>query len=392
MVKLIADAGLSGETVPTSDLVGIVREGTTHRIRGGRAIADAVTTRLLSVREKLPLTRLLTDLVRAGDRLDWYDLGRAADLDIETARQYADRRLSSEILEWIIDPALGALFVASPERLSVVDFLFAVRNILGGSFFNSPTGVGFLPEGLARQLAVELSARCTSVEEGAGGVTVTWNRPGEAEHVDEAAVCVIALSGRAMLAVYPQIDPVRREVVEAIDYSTCVDVHLGLSAPPDEPAMMIQVPRLEHPDLCVVVLDHNRAPGRAPAGKGLLTSYWHTAWGDEQWDRSDADVVDAAIPVIDRILPGVARSVEFTHVSRWRPAVVMSRPGTYRDLARFTAATDPSARVQLCGDYLSASTTHASLCSGERAAERLIGARPGGRSAGRLSVAGAGAG
>jgi len=55
--------------------------------------------------------------------------------------------------------------------------------------------------------------------------------------------------------------------------------------------------------------------------------------------------------------------------------VVMSRPGTYRDLARFTAATDPAARVQLCGDYLSASTTNASLCSGERAASRLIDAR-----------------
>ena len=375
MVKLIADAGLSGETVPTSDLVGIVREGTTYRIRGGRAIADAVTTRLLSLREKLPLTKLLTDLVRAGDRLDWYDLGRAADLDIETARQYADRRLSSEILEWIIDPALGALFVASPERLSVVDFLFAVRNILGGSFFNSPTGIGFLPRGLARHLDVELSARCTSVEERAGGVTVTWERAGEREHVEEAAVCVIALSGHQMLAVYPQIDPVRREVVEDIEYSTCVDVHLGLAAPPDEAAMMIQVPRREHPDLCVVVLDHNRAPGRAPAGQGLLTSYWHTAWGDQQWDRDDADIVAEAIPAIDRILPGVAGQVEFTRVQRWRPAVVMSRPGTYRDLARFTAATDTTARVQLCGDYLSASTTHASLCSGERAAERIITAR-----------------
>jgi len=387
MVKLIADAGLSGETVPTSDLVGIVREGTTHRIRGGRAIADALTTRLLSLREKLPLAKLLTDLVRAGDRLDWYDLGRAADLDIETARQYADRRLSTEILEWIIDPALGALFVASPERLSAVDFLFAVRNILGGSFFNSPTGVGFLPRGLARHLDVQLSARCTSVEERPGGVTVTWERPGEEEHVDEAAFCVIALSGEAMLAVYPQIDSVRREVVEDIEYSTCVDVHLGLSAPPDEPAMMVQVPRREHPDLCVVVLDHNRAPGRAPAGKGLLTSYWHTAWGDQQWDRHDTEIVDAALPAIDRILPGVAGSVEFAHVQRWRPAVVMSRPGTYRDLARFTAATDPSARVQLCGDYLSASTTNASLCSGERASERIIASRSGRSPAASVSVA-----
>jgi protoporphyrinogen/coproporphyrinogen III oxidase len=61
-------------------------------------------------------------------------------------------------------------------------------------------------------------------------------------------------------------------------------------------------------------------------------------------------------------------------VQRWRPAVVMSRPGTYRDLARFSAATDPAARVALCGDYLSASTTNASLCSGDRAAARIIAA------------------
>jgi oxygen-dependent protoporphyrinogen oxidase len=378
MVKLISDAGLAGDVVPTSDLVGIVRDGTTYRLRGGKAVADAVKTRLLSVREKLPLAKLLADLARAGDRLDWYDLGQAADLDTETARQYADRRLTKEILDYIIDPALGSLFVASPERLSIVDFLFAVRNILGGSFFNSPKGVGFLTEGLARHVDVELNARCTSVEERAGGVTVTWDRSGETEHVEDAAVCVIALSGHQMMTVYPQLDPVRREVVADIEYSTCVDVHLALSSPPDEPAMMIQVPSREDPDLCVVVLDHNRAPGRAPAGKGLLTSYWHTAWADEQWDRSDGEIVDAAIPAIDRLLPGVAGTIEFAHVQRWRPAVVMSKPGTYRDLARFSAATDTAARVQLCGDYLSASTTHASLCSGERAAERLINThRPG---------------
>jgi oxygen-dependent protoporphyrinogen oxidase len=190
-----------------------------------------------------------------------------------------------------------------------------------------------------------------------------------------------------MLAVYPQLDPVRRAVVEDIEYSTCVDVHLALSAPPAEESMMLQVPSREHPDLCVIVLDHNRAPGRAPAGKGLLTSYWHTAWGDQQWDRPDDEIVETAVPVIDRILPGVADAVEFARVQRWRPAVVMSRPGTYRDLARFTAATDPAARVQLCGDYLSASTTNASLCSGERAAERIIAARSGRSSSPPVSVA-----
>ena len=65
-------------------------------------------------------------------------------------------------------------------------------------------------------------------------MSVTWERAGESEHVEDAAVCVIALSGHQMLAVYPQLDPVRRAVVGDIEYSTCVDVHLGLSAPPAE--------------------------------------------------------------------------------------------------------------------------------------------------------------
>ena len=139
--------------------------------------------------------------------------------------------------------------------------------------------------------------------------------------------------------------------------------------------MMLQVPRLEHPDLCVVVLDHNKAPGRAPAGKGLLTSYWHDAWGKEHWDRDDKEVVEDALAGLDRIFPGIENDVEMTHVSRWWSCAVMSRPGLYRDMARFTAATDPSAPVQLAGDYLSATTTNASLCSGEQAARRITEAR-----------------
>ncbi|HEY3238679.1 MAG TPA: NAD(P)/FAD-dependent oxidoreductase, partial [Acidimicrobiia bacterium] len=371
MVTLIADAGLAGEVQPTSDLVGFLREGTVHRVHSGNPIGDAATTGLLSPTAKLTAVKLVTDLVRAGKRLDWYDLGQAAELDVETARGYADRRLNDELLEWVIAPALASLFVASPERLSAVDFLFAVRNILGGSFFNSATGSDFLPKGLARHLNVELSARVTSVEDRGDGVTVTWNRDGEVEHVEGASAAVIALSAHQMAGIYPQLDPVRREVVEAIDYSTCVNVHLGLSRPPDEPSMLMPIPRLEQPDLCAIVLDHNRAPGRAPAGKGLLSSYWHTAWGDEQWDRDDDDIVKAALPAIEHVFPGLGDDVEMTQVSRWRPAVVMSKPGSYRDLARFTAATDERARVQLCGDYLSASTTNASLCSGELAARRV---------------------
>ena len=370
MFRLIEDAGLSREIFPTSDLLGVLRDGKVHRVRS-HVIGDTLKTPLLSWRGKATLTRVLADVMRAGDRLDWYDLGRAAGIDTETARHYADRRLTPELLEYVVGPPCRALFLAEPERLSVVDVFFAMRNIFGGSFFNSATGADFLPQGLARHLHVELSARVTSVEERAGSVTVTWERAGEPERTEEASACVITLPAQQMIEIYPQLDPVRREVAGSIEYSTSVDVHLGLARPPAEPSMLLQIPRQEHPDLCVIVLDHNKAPGRAPAGKGLITSYWHDAWGKEQWDHDDKVVVEAALAGLDRVFPGVEDEVEMTRVSRWRSCAVMSRPGTYRNLARFSDATDPGARVQLAGDYLSATTTNASLCSGELAARRI---------------------
>ncbi|HVW31722.1 MAG TPA: FAD-dependent oxidoreductase, partial [Acidimicrobiia bacterium] len=78
MVKLISDAGLGDDVVPTSDLVGFARDGAVHRLRSRRAPLDGLTTGLLSPAAKLGLLKVVADLVRAGDRLDWYDLGRAA--------------------------------------------------------------------------------------------------------------------------------------------------------------------------------------------------------------------------------------------------------------------------------------------------------------------------
>jgi oxygen-dependent protoporphyrinogen oxidase len=373
MMKLIADAGLASQVHPTSDLVGIYREGVVHSFHTGRKL-ELARTRLLSWRSKLGLAKALVDLIRMRKDLDWYDLGKAARWDVETARAYADRRLDEEALEYLIAPGLGSLCLASPERLSIVDFFFAMHNLLGGAFFNSDTGADFLCEGLAAQLKVELSARVTGIEEHPGGVRVSWSRAGEAERLEEATACVLAISAPHVRALYPQLDPVRAQVLERLEYSTSVAVHLGLSRPPAEQAMLVQVPRREHPELRAIVLDHNKAPGRAPPGKGLLASYWHHPWGERQFDRDDDAIADEAIAGIDQVLPGVAGTVELAHVQRWRPAVVMSRPGTYRELVPFVRATDPRARIQLAGDYLSASTTHSSLCSGEQAAWRIASA------------------
>ncbi|MFO0580286.1 MAG: NAD(P)/FAD-dependent oxidoreductase [Polyangia bacterium] len=373
MSHLIADAGLQAQVVPTSDLVGVYRDGQVHRFRAASKL-DLLKTQLLSWSSKVALSRMLLDLQHIGAALDWYDISKAAPWDIESAAQYARRRLNDELLEYLLAPALGSFHLSSPERLSIVDFFFALRNVLGGTFFNSRTGADFLCRGLAAQLPVELTAHVSGVAEHAGGVRVAWSRPGMPERIEDASACVVAVPATQVRALYPQLDAVRSDVLGRIEYSTSVAVHLGLARAPDERAILIQVPRREHPELRAVIFDHNKAPGRAPPGKGLLATYWQHDFGLRNYERDDAAVIETAIAGIDRVLPGLGGDIELAHVQRWRSAAVLSRPGAYRELTRLVQATDPRARVQLAGDYFSISTSHASLCSGERAAQRLIAA------------------
>lgn len=371
MLALIADAGLADRIAPTSDLVGILREGVVHRSRSSSKL-DGLRTSLLSWNSKLLLMRALMDAMRAGDRLSWDDLGRAAELDRESAAAYAHRRLNQELLDYIVDPACRGVCSSPPEQVSAVDFLFVLRNILGGGFFNSRTGVDFLPKSLAAKLKVQLDTAVRSVRPLASGVELICSRAGAADKIERAAGCIIALPAPQMLDIYPQLDAVRRGIASRIDYTSAIGVHFGLARRPEEPAVLIQVPQRSHPDLCGVILDHNKAPGRAPDGKGLISTYWQQTWGLRQWQRDDAAVALEAESALASVLPQLAREIEFVHVQRWRPGIVLARTGAWRELADFQPAPNPHPRIQLAGDFFSSTSSNTSLVAGENASRRLV--------------------
>jgi protoporphyrinogen oxidase len=75
---------------------------------------------------------------------------------------------------------------------------------------------------------------------------------------------------------------------------------------------------------------------------------------------------------MEKVVPGITRSVEATHIARWDPAVLRSYPGMYRWIGELAARMDGGSRVQLAGDYLSASSTNGCALSGEMAADRLV--------------------
>ncbi|HEY1970938.1 MAG TPA: NAD(P)/FAD-dependent oxidoreductase [Pseudonocardia sp.] len=371
MARLISDAGLSAQILPTPDLTGFKRAGTVHRF-DNHSLLGIARTSLLSARAKAHTVPVALDVLRARKKLSWIDPAQASALDTESVREYAVRRIhSDEVLDALIDPLCAAMALTGPDDMSVVDLLAYVANVFGSTFFNSATGVGFLPTGVARHLTVETAARVTGVEESAGEVSVTWTRPGQHDRTESAAGCVIATQAHDIPAIYRQLTPDQREVINSIRYSVGIGVHFGLARPPAEPSVFVAQNQRDEPDFHLAILDHNKAPGRAPAGTGLVTTYWRHHWGQRHWDDPDHDLVNAAMPAVRRLFPGLDPDIAFAHVQRWRHALLFAPPGRYASLGRFHAATPPRGRVRFSGDWLASSSTNSAIATGDRAAEQL---------------------
>jgi oxygen-dependent protoporphyrinogen oxidase len=383
MAALIDDAGLREAVVPASDLTGFLRGGTVHRFHN-HSLAGLARTGLVSLEAKARTLPVALDVLRAGKRLSWSDPAQAAAWDGETVREYLDRRVRSrELVEYLADPLCAAMALVGPEEMSSVDLLSYLRNVFGSRFFNFTGGVAALPDGVARGLDVRTGCTVTGVAETPGGVTVSWSPPGGgAERTEHASGCVIAVQAHDIPSVYPGLSAEQREIVGAVGYSIGVGVHFALDTAPAEPSAFVCQPRAEDPDLHLAILDHNKAPGRAPAGAGLISTFWRHGWGLAHWDDSDSRLVDAALPGFARMFPGAESTIRFAHVQRWRHALLCTPTGRYSSLARFHASLGPTARVRFAGDWLAASSTNSAIATGDRAAAELCAALTGGPVAG----------
>jgi oxygen-dependent protoporphyrinogen oxidase len=369
--EMIHALGLDGGIERRGAVVGTLRDGAVHRIDRRRPWG-IVGARHLSGRDKLSLWRFGRDLARMFRSLNPTDLSTAARFDTETVAEWGRRNFSPGVVENFVAPLSRALFLVEPERTSVVDLFSAAKSLLvAGHLMTHPGGAGFFLDAAASELDVACSTEVVEVKDGGDGVAIRARGPGGAEFEDRAAACVIALPARATVAVYPDLDPAQRTFLEGLEYSASIVVNLGVRRAPDERSSMVLIPRDIDGDLAVVGLGHNLGPGRAPRGKGVLTAFWMEAWSRQHWDDNDDEIVAATVDRINRLLPGWADGVDASVVSRWDPSLVVAYPGTYRRLGEFTRRVDPTARIQLAGDYLAQSSVNASVAAGHQAADRL---------------------
>jgi protoporphyrinogen/coproporphyrinogen III oxidase len=370
LLEIARAAGFAHELVPGGFVLATEREGRIHELDGNHLVRDFLRTPLLSWRAKLAATKLLT--VLPGVRRATFErMPETARYDTESVVEWGKRELPAELDEYLLRTTMRSMFNADHAGLTRVDFLAIVSLFAGAKLVAFPDGLGYFPDTLIGRFDVTLGARAVAVDEAGERVKVTWRDQAGAEQVAEADGCVLAVPAAEAVRVHPALDPWRRDYMSRVRCGRSFTLNVALSLPPEGiRAVYVQIPPSSHPFLVGIGLDHNKAPGRVPPGKGLLTLATLSEWCDQQTDADDEAIAGALLAALEQVLPGSLARVEFTVLNRWEQEY--NPVGHYRELGRFRSACESGdRRIQLAGDYHSSQSLNAAACAGERAAWRL---------------------
>jgi protoporphyrinogen/coproporphyrinogen III oxidase len=361
---------LGMEITWTAPYLGVVRDGRVRLLRLDRLVRSGVRTDLLSPITKLRLAKVVFDIARAKSRgmLDYDDLRNAGPLDTETARDYMRRIAGQEADTFLGEPITRALLLANSDQVSRVELMSGLINAVAGRLSTLGGGQATIIDALAARIPpIRLNTPVTEVVQDATDVAVT-SGAGERARFD---ACVIACPPPAALAISPGHNAALTALTDRLHYTRAINVAVGTTRPADTPACLVQLPRGEDAEVCMLIFENNKAPDRAPAGHGLISVSWEMTAAAAWFDRPDEALVERSLETVFRLFPALRGTVDFTYVRRWSPALPHTRPGVYQRIGEFVAGLDQTARIQFAGDFLSQTGQNTAVAWGNRAAENL---------------------
>jgi oxygen-dependent protoporphyrinogen oxidase len=207
--------------------------------------------------------------------------------------------------------------------------------------------------------------------EDSDGIRIAYRGP-DGERTETGAGAVVSAMGNRVPDIVPQLDPHRAKFLRDLTYTSTMSINLALTRVPECPASFVVVPRPVSDGLFAVILEHNKAPGRAPEGKGLVSLFMMNQWAVDHMEATDEEILADVLPDAEKVIPGLGGDVEFARVNRWFPVLVYSHPGLYQELGRFHASRDLGSRIHLAGSYTSSGNVNTATTAGERAARELL--------------------
>ncbi|MEM7413266.1 MAG: FAD-dependent oxidoreductase [Myxococcota bacterium] len=322
----------------------------------------------------LRLIRLPRLLSRYGAALD---LGAA-----EAAEQYDDRSLAdfarlyfgSSVLERWMGPVGCGTTLGDPHEVSRLQFLqqlacdgFAMPGRLRGPLSD-------LFERAAEDLEVVLGCPVRSIEPGQDGgfraVTVEGR-----SLVGDALVLATPAPLAARLSA-PVLTTPELRYLRGVRYAPALTVSAALVRPLVNRTRHLWVSTESGSPLGAVLVEPGERGGRAPSDGGVATLVASGRFAANHLETPDETLEKELLVEVERLWPGLARSVEFTRVFRYRFGAPRFDVGAYRELARFRRVQrDRRAtgrRLAFAGDYSVAPTPEGAVRSGEQAADSLL--------------------
>ena len=370
-LALAKETGCAGLVAPISPWAGYVRRRRVRRYRSDSMLSMALGVGLWPT-DMVSALLMLREANREATHLRLHRPDeRTFELEEETAADYALRIGGNSLLERVAYPLLSALYLSDPEHLSKAALLATVRYVNGLTLHNSPRGMGFLAEELARGSRVKLRTEVRSLRLRGDGVQAVVRTDGRDETmVARAAVCTAAAPDAS--AALPEIGEALASCFDEVAYTSSVPVALALGRRIEEKAFSVSLPRDRFKHLALFTHEHNKCAGRVPEGRGLMMAYPSADASRAFMDLDDADVVHAVLEDLHRVYPALSDNVESTVVYRWRNACSQLRPGDLRRRAALRDALPAEGPLVFAGDYLSSSSSiEGSLAGGLAAAGQV---------------------
>jgi oxygen-dependent protoporphyrinogen oxidase len=377
-MSIVQESGLGDQLIPASTVLGMLdKDGLCHDFEVEKMYRDMAKTKLIPLREKLDLARISVDVFKHRKKLDVEDLSKMAELDHLSAEQYGRKRFGHGAYENFVDPVIRGFVGTAPNTVSAADLLWVFAAFMKiQKYYALKGGMQTYADHLGTFFDKELNAEVTGVDERADDVDVTWRDAAGAEHTETFGGVVIATLPKGAAKIHNGLDSWRRDwLATKVDNATIVECHVAMNTPPKAKASTIYSTDISNlTKVLAVNLEHNKAPGRAPAGKGIGTIFGSNDWSKEVLDDDNDDLlIKDLLETAEPMVPGITDDIAFTKLVRWPYSWAKSYPGYWTGMKEFNRISAERDRlVRLAGDYFCVTSLNVATASGERAARQIL--------------------
>ncbi|MFJ8441842.1 protoporphyrinogen/coproporphyrinogen oxidase [Kitasatospora griseola] len=349
--------------------------------RGGRAHAHLghpkglLTGAGLSWRGRAAWLRFAVELATSWRGFDPDRPETAPSRDLTLSQFCAGSRGREELLAAMLQPLSSHCFGWRPESSAIAPMVATLMSVggAGARWMTYRDGMDTLARRLAERLRVELGSRVVAVRELPGGAGARLEFADGAQVV--ARQVLLAVPAPLALELHGDAAEDARPYLAASTYTPMLKVAClldrPLPSPTRSPSYAVSVPESESRVCTGLILDHLKAEGRAPEGRGLASVFASPWISPELMDQPDEQVVETVCAEAERFLPGLRDATVRTLVYRFRLGLPQGSPAAVRERAAFLAR--PARAVEYAGDWVMLRpSSEGAVRSGRLAAERVL--------------------